>query len=116
MKRSTITIIGVLLIVVGLCFKSCQDGYEIDNGKVYYNYNVWLRDSDEGRINYIDSADAATFKELGHSNYAVDKNSVYYKQYRIYGADPLSFYIINPDSATDKYATYGFEKRFVRSR
>lgn len=115
MKKSTIIIIGVLLIVVGLSFKSCQDGYEINDGKVYYNYNVWLSDSQDGKINYIDSADAATFKELRHSNYAIDKNSVYYKQYRIHGADPVSFYIISPDSAADKYATYGFEKRFVTS-
>ena len=75
MNIITIKPIYILALIVISILTSCK-GHEIDGDKVYYvSWN-----EAQGKVKYIiQGADAETFEELEHSEYAVDKNYVYYE-------------------------------------
>ncbi len=93
-------IIGILLILI---LGSCNSGYQKENNKwVWISYDEAVGK----RVSQIDEHDVKTFKILRSSNYAVDKNSVFYVGRKIKDADPNSFEVINQSG-------YSKDKEFV---
>lgn len=75
-----------------LTLTACQTGYKKENDKwVWVSYD----ESVGKRLTEIESADFETFKVLSNSNYAIDKNNVYYMTRPIKKANPKTFTIIN---------------------
>ena len=85
------TKIALILFISGI-MTACDSGYKFEKGHwVWISYNEAF-----GRqVIKLDSVDNESFKVLTNKDYALDKNSVYYKIRRIKDADPRTFNIIN---------------------
>ena len=97
---------GILLIFI---LVSCDSGYQKENGKwVWISYDEAVGK----RITQIDEHDIESFKVLKNSNYARDKNSVFYIGRIIKDANPENFETINKDgySKDRKYVFLDEEK------
>jgi hypothetical protein len=85
----------ILLSILTLI--ACKTGYKKENDKwVWVSYD----EAAGKRITEIESADFETFQVLSNSNYAIDKNNVYYMTSLIKKANPKTFTIINEDGYT----------------
>lgn len=95
-NRKTVKKYLILFFTI-VTLTSCQTGYKKVDGKwVWISYDAAVGK----RITEIESADFETFKVLSNSNYAVDKNKVYYMTRPIKNANPKTFSIINTDGYT----------------
>lgn len=101
MSIKKIKLIYILAFIAISILSSCM-GYEIDGDKVYYF--EW--NEARGKVKYlIQGADAETFEELEHSEYAIDKNYVYYQSWKLKDANPKTFTsILDYYGKDDKYA------------
>lgn len=78
----------VPLFIIIFYLTGCNVGYEVKDGKVFYN--TWNEGS--GSLHtLIRGADSKTLTMLKHTSYAKDKNYAYYKGKIIKGADPETF-------------------------
>ena len=92
-------IIFILMILI-----SCGS-HEIDGDKVYY---ISWNEANGKVKTLIKDADGATFKELEHSKYAIDKKNVYYQAGSLKGANPKTFSsLLDYYGKDDKYAYQG---------
>jgi len=76
------------LFLVGALSAGCSGGYKNENGK--WAWVSW----DEAigrRVQFVDGADAGTFRVLSDPQYATDKAFVYYKNLKVGNADPATF-------------------------
>lgn len=82
----------IITILLFIALVSCDSGYQKENNKW-----VWVS-NDEGvgkRITQIDEHDVESFKVLKNSNYAVDKNSVFFIGRILKDANPKTFEVLN---------------------
>jgi hypothetical protein len=90
-----------LVIATSLLFCGCG-GYKVEGDKVYYvEYN-----EARGRVKRNIRADAQTLEVFDISNFAKDKDHVYYQGRRIHGADPATFQPLSDLIGKDK--NYGY--------
>lgn len=102
------------LIFIAIILTSCNTGYKVDNGKVYYKYwNAGM--GIETRTFEITGADAQTFKVLDKDNYAIDKNQAYYKGEPILDSDPKTFVTILDYYAKDNYHAFKETKKIDKA-
>lgn len=82
---------------------SCDTGYRIENNKVYYQ--SWGF-SFGYQPHELDSADAATFEDLGH-DYGRDATHAYYQEKLISGVNAPQFQVLRePFAADDRHVYY----------
>jgi len=90
------------LIIIVLLLSSCTY-YEIKNDGVYYK--SW--NEAHGKSSYlIPDADQNTFEILSDKLYGKDKNFVFYEGYKVPGADPSSFKLLENMYAIDKHRAF----------
>jgi hypothetical protein len=89
-------------LIISILSAGCN-GHEIEQNQVYYV--SWNEGSGKNR-RLIEGADAATFKELDHPRYGIDKNSVYYETRKLADADPDSFVALLDYYGKDKHYAY----------
>lgn len=105
------TIRQIIIIVLTISLlTSCQHGYKIEDGKVYYEY--WNEGSGQGK-RLIKGADAQTFQELNFDcdcnfEFGKDKNGLYINGELIKNIDPNTFNFIGNYIFRDKDSAYFF--------
>ena len=84
-----------VLYLIFLVLTSCNDlGYKIENNIVYYRH--WNEGMGFGSERFqISGADAKTFKTLKAKDYAIDKNSAYFKGELIPDSNGQTFQVIS---------------------
>ena len=92
----------ITVLVLTVILSSCSK-HDIDGDKVYFVY--WNEGSGKNKI-LIQGADAETFKELKHANYAIDKNVVYYEAGKLKDANPKTFISISDHYGKDNRYAY----------
>jgi hypothetical protein len=97
-------------LIAFLFLIGCSTGYEKEANAVYYK--SWNEGS--GSSKYTLDADPQTFRVLKNSNYAKDKQKVFYKGIVIEGADATTFEALEEGYARDKNHGY-YEKTPVIS-
>ena len=103
MNIKTRNLVYFLVLTLVTILTSC-DHYDKDDGKVYYVY--WNRPNGKNKT-LIKDADSKTFEKLENSDYAIDKNNVYYKADKLTGADVKTFkHLENSEFAIDKNNVY----------
>lgn len=91
------------LFVVAMMVASCDTGYKIENNKVYYQ--TWGF-SFGYQPHELDSADAATFEDLG-KDYGRDAHHAYHEEDLIPGANAKEFHVMSePYAADDQHVYY----------
>ena len=90
-----VTLVLILAIVFWWLLSSVSNGYEVDEGKVYFrsfNNQTWKIDRRQ-----VDGANADTIKAIGSSGglYATDGKTVFFQETSITAADPNTFRILN---------------------
>lgn len=99
------TKIAILLLLLTSC--CVGEHYDIDGGKVY-----WIDYIKDGMWSWhtekelVENADAESFVFLNYSNYAKDKNFVYYCGEIVVGANSETFVAISGESGKDKNNVY----------
>jgi hypothetical protein len=82
---------NVICIVFGLLclmLSGCYSAYKIRSGEcVYVEWNAGVG----YRVSRLEGADVASFKVLADPEFASDANSVFWRNWRIKGADPSTF-------------------------
>jgi hypothetical protein len=102
--RQCVTIFIFTLILI-TTLTSCNNGYKVDDDKVYYKY--WNSGMGfETKTFEIIGADPLTFKVLDEDNYAIDKKQAYYKGEPILNSDPKTFVPILDYYAKDNYHAF----------
>lgn len=92
-----------LVLAICIVLSGCSLGYRVQGEKVVWKYWSTNRGSDQF---IVENADPASFKVLDISNYAKDKNQVYYKGKVIPKADPASFVPLSDYFAKDNRRGY----------
>ena len=107
MNIKTRNLLFFLVLTTVVILTSCNS-HDIDGEKVYYV--SWNEGSGKNKT-LIQGADAETFKELEHSEYAVDKNNVYYEAGKLKDANPKTFTsILDYYGKDNKHAYKGGDK------
>jgi hypothetical protein len=101
------TIIFLLTISI---FTSCEHGYKVEDGKVFYEY--WNEGSGQGK-RLIEQADARTFQELTldcdcNFEFGIDKDHLFIDGQLIENIDPNTFKFIGNYIFRDKDSAYFF--------
>lgn len=108
MKIQTLSAFYKLMLSVLATVFTCCNGYKIESDEVYFV--DWNEARGKKKV-LIRGADAKTFKALDQSRYAIDKNSVYYEEKKLAGADPKTFVSLPSYYGKDKhYAFRGASK------
>jgi len=84
----------------GISFKFISNDYAIDNNQAYYISSNLCK--------VVNGVDRKTFIMLGdkYSNYAYDKNNVYFEGYLIKNANPYSFKILESNFSKDSVSIF----------
>lgn len=86
-RNASHTLVGIFLLAIFLLTTSCgNDGFKIENGKVYYSY--WTFSFGQ-RNDELPDADPNTFKEVNNW-LGRDARHVYFKDRLVHGADPAT--------------------------
>lgn len=99
-----------IFVVMTFLLISCQRGYEIENGKVYYKY--WNEGSGQKK-KLLKMADAETFQIIAFDEdnrfyFGKDKNHLYIDGELIRNIDPNTFRLIGNYVFADKDSAYFF--------
>jgi hypothetical protein len=119
MKKKASHFRFLLGLIILLVFWSCSTTrmYTIDQDTVYYNGFSW--GSGGAYTSKIQEADPESFVALKGSDYAKDKNHVYYHSRVVKDADPETFIALSEWFGKDKkqafYGEYSFEVQDVEA-
>lgn len=105
----------LLFIIISISLLSCsfEQGYVVEDGKVYFEKpNVKDFIYNKGRERITD-ADISTFEILEKGHYAKDRKNAYYEAEIIEEADPATFEALGKMIARDKNSGF-FEERKIQ--